>query len=168
MRRVSIRGANLRDLSYVAGRLRAADREELDAQHPGWTPAAVAAAHLAGYGYVVCVDGNPEAAFGAIEQRAALWIIWAFGTEHMWRCAPLMRDFGVTELLPQLLDDGAQRAEARALPRNSGGNRLLEALGATRRCELPGYGVNGETFILWDWTRDTVDVLQNTRAAAAA
>lgn len=168
MKTVTLHGATMRDLSYVASRLRADDREELDAQHPGWTPAVIAAAHLSGYGYIACVDGNPEAAFGAIEQRAGLWIIWSFGTDLMWRCAPRIRHFGATEVLPQLLDDGAQRAEARALLRNRFGNGLLKALGATRRCELPGYGVHGETFVLWDWTRETVDVLQDTRTPEAA
>lgn len=167
-RTVAIKGGTLRDLSYVASRLRADDRAELEAQYPHWSPSALAVAHLTGYRWVAELNGNPEAAFGAAEQRAGLWIVWSWGTDLMWRCAPAIRDFVCDVVFPMVMDDGAQRAEARALAGNKFGNGLLMALGATRRCELPGYGVNGETFVLWDWTRETVDVLQNTRAAKAA
>lgn len=156
-----VRGATLRDLSYVASRVRPEDREELDACFEAWTPAGLAGLHMLGMAYIVDLDSNPEAAFGAHEARKGLWTIWAWGSPKMTRCVPRIKDFGIRVLLPAILDDGGYRAEARALKSNRGGNALLKHLGATRRCELPGYGVHGETFVLWDWTRETADVLLN-------
>lgn len=157
MSRVELSGATRRDLAYIGSRLRPEDHDEIAAQYPGYTAPGLAEAHLHGYAYIASVDGNPEAAFGATEVRRTLWVVWAWGSPAMWRCASRIADFGRKVVLPQVYADGATRAEARTLITNNPGNRMLAALGATRRCELPGYGVQGETFVLWDWTRDTVD-----------
>ena len=84
---VRIVPATLRDLSYIAANLRPEDRAEIDCQCDGWTPALLALTALQGLAYVAELDGNPEAGFGAAEQRSGLWTAWSWGTRRMWRCA---------------------------------------------------------------------------------
>jgi hypothetical protein len=167
---IRIVGGTLRDLSYLASRLRPDDHAEVSCQIPGWTPAGLAHSALQGLAYCVLLDGNPEAAFGAREQRTGLWIIWAWGSHRMWRCVPAIKRFCLEVLMPDVLNAGALRGEARALASHKSAHTLLRHLGATRRCELPRYGTGGETFILWDWTIDDVFFLDSfaTEDAAAA
>jgi len=160
--------ANLRDLSYIAANLRPADKAEIDCQHPGWTPAALALASLNGPAFVVELSGNPEAAFGAVEQRQGLWIVWAWGTRRMGRCVPAIKRFGRGVLLPELIARGACRGEARALATHGSAHTLLRHLGATQRCELPCFGIGGETFLLFDWTRNDVLFDAGTSKTATA
>lgn len=148
-------GGTIRDLSYIAANLRPEDRAEIDCQIADWTPSLVALAALQGFAYVVELDGNPEAAFGATEHREGLWIAWSWGTRRMWRCVPRITEFFFTVLGPDVLARGAWRVEARALADNALAHRFLHRLGATERCPLPSYGRNGEDFILFDWTRET-------------
>lgn len=77
----------------------------------------------------------------------------------MWRCVPLMTRFFFSVLGPHVAAQGAWRVEARPLASNEAALRWLKRLGATERCLLPGYGKNGETFALYDWTRETWNVL---------
>jgi hypothetical protein len=151
----TIQAGTMRDLSYVASRLRQADRAEIDCQLPGWSPLFLAAVHLQGLAWTASWKGNPEMAFGCGEQRQGLWTAWSWGSEECWRCSPSVVDFIKTVSMPSILETDATRVEARALDGNLFAEKFLWYLGATRRCELPGYGVNGETFVLYDWTRET-------------
>jgi hypothetical protein len=166
---VRIIGGNLRDLSYIAANLRPEDHAEIDCQLDDWTPATVALAALQGFAYVCELDGNPEAAFGAGEIRSGLWIAWSWGTKRMRRCVPRITQFFYEVLGPQVAAQGAHRVEARAMAGNDLAVRWLNRLGATERCPLPGYGRNGETFLLFDWTRETwanVSIQQTTGSQA--
>ncbi|RWE54941.1 MAG: hypothetical protein EOS67_22495 [Mesorhizobium sp.] len=168
---VRIIPATLRDLSYIAANLRAEDRAEIDCQLDHWSPALLALTALQGFAYVAEFDGNPEAGFGAAEQRGGLWIAWSWGTRRMKRCVPEITQFFHAVLGPEVAARGAFRVEARALAENELALRWLARLGATQRCRLPGYGRNGETFILFDWTRESwnhVSVSKTARPEAAA
>ena len=77
--------ATLRDLSYIAANLRPQDRAEIDCQLDHWSPALLAFTALQGFAYVAELDGNPEAGFGAAEQRSGLWIAWSWGTRALAR-----------------------------------------------------------------------------------
>jgi hypothetical protein len=168
---VRIIPATLRDLSYVAANLRPEDRAEVDCQLDAWSPELLALAALQGFAYVAELDGNPEAGFGAVEQRGGLWTAWSWGTRRMRRCVPDITRFFHAELGPQVAARGAWRVEARALAANDLALRWLARLGATRRCPLPGYGRNGESFILFDWTRESwnhVLLPKTTRTETAA
>ncbi|MER8708003.1 hypothetical protein NKH49_20940 [Mesorhizobium sp. M1088] len=145
--------ATLRDLSYIAANLRPEDRAEIDCQFDHWSPALLALTALQGFAYVAELDGNPEAGFGAAEQRSGLWIAWSWGTRRMRRCVPGITEFFHAVLGPEVAARGAWRVEARALAANDLALRWLGRLGATQRCRLPGYGRNGEDFLLYDWTR---------------
>jgi hypothetical protein len=150
---VRIIPATLRDLSYIAANLRSEDRAEIDCQFDEWSPALLALSALQGFAYVAELDGNPEAGFGAAEQRGGLWIAWSWGTRRMKRCVPGITNFFHAVLGPQVAARGAWRVEVRALAANELALRWLGRLGAVQRCLLPGYGRNGEDFLLYDWTR---------------
>jgi hypothetical protein len=161
-------GGNVRDLSYIAANLRPDDLAEVDCQFDSWSPAMLAHLSMQGMAYVVRLDGNPEAAFGATEVRSGLWLAWSWGTQRMWRCVPRITSFFFEVLGPDVAAAGAHRVEARALASNAMALRWLRRLKATERCSLPGYGKNGENFILFDWTRDSWNVFLGAETKAAA
>ncbi|MER8486026.1 hypothetical protein [Mesorhizobium sp. M1322] len=120
-----------------------------------------------GFAYVAELDGNPEAGFGAAEQRSGSWIAWSWGTRRMRRCVPGITRFFHEVLARQVAARGAWRVEARALADNDLALRWLGRLGATERCLLPGYGRNGEDFLLYDWTRESWNHVPFSKAAGA-
>ncbi|RWM83207.1 MAG: hypothetical protein EOR84_33950 [Mesorhizobium sp.] len=164
---VRIIPATLRDLSYIAANLRPEDRTEIDCQFDEWSPALLALTALQGFAYVAELNGNPEAGFGAAEQRGGLWIAWSWGTRRMRRCVPGITAFFRAVLGPEVAARGAFRVEARALATNELALRWLGRLGATQRCRLPGYGRNGEDFLLYDWTRESWNHVPLPKAAGA-
>ena len=135
--------------------MRASDRAEVEAQIDEWSAVHVAALSLRDFAYVVELNGNPEAAFGCGKVRQGYWIAWSWGTDRLIKCVPTMVSFITEQLQPAVYDAGALRVEARALASHKQAIRFLERIGGTFRCELPAYGKNGETFILYDWTRET-------------
>lgn len=153
--RVAIVPANLRDLSYVAANMRPADRAEVECQLDEWSPINVAAMSLRDFAYIVDLDGNPEAAFGAGQVRQGYWLAWSWGTARITRCLPAMIRYITEELQPAVYSAGAHRVEARALKSHTQAHAFLKRIGGHLRCELPGYGKNGEDFMLFDWTRDS-------------
>lgn len=162
---VRIVGGTLRDLSYIASNLRPDDYAEIDCQFDRWTPADLAIMSLQGPAYVAELDGNPEAAFGAAEQRSGLWAAWSWGTPRIKRCIPAITKFFWSVLGPEVAAQGAWRVEARPLADNALAERWLSRLGAERRCALPCYGRNGEDFVLFDWTRETWNNVHLSKAA---
>ena len=78
-------GGNLRDLSYIAANLRPEDHAEVDCQFDEWTPEMLALMALQGQAYIVLLDGNPEAAFGAGQVRQGLFVAWSWGTRRRTR-----------------------------------------------------------------------------------
>jgi hypothetical protein len=148
-------GATLRDLTYIASNMRPEDRQEVECQIEQWDTAMIALAAMQGFAYVVELGGNPEAAFGACEQRQGLWVAWSWGTKRMPRCVPAITRFFHAVLGDQVSRSGAWRVEARPIAGNELAVRWLKRLGATERCLLPAYGKNGEDFLLFDWTRES-------------
>lgn len=145
--------------------MRPDDRREVECQLERWDVQAIALAAMQGFAYVVELDGNPEAAFGACEQRQGLWIAWSWGTRRMPRCVPAITRFFHSVLGNQVAEAGAWRVEARPLAGNGLAVRWLKRLGATERCELPSYGKNGENFLLFDWTRESWNDVLLSKAA---
>ncbi len=152
---VRIRGGNLRDLSYIAANLRPEDLAEIDCHAGAWSPELLALSTLKGLSYVAELNGNPEVAFGAHEQRRGLWIAWSWGTPRLKRCIPRVTQFFFAVLGPAVAERGAWRVEARPIADNPVAVAWLRKLGATERCRLPSYGKNGEDFLLFDWTRES-------------
>lgn len=153
-------GATLRDLSYIASRLRPEDKAEVDAQFDDWTPEWLAAVSLREHAYIAELQGNPEAAFGAgIVGHAGLWVAWSWMSPKGWRAVPRITEFVRAVMVPDIYVKGGQRVEARALKTNLSARRWLRKMGATERCELPCYGRHGEAFVLYDWIRSDYHLL---------
>ena len=150
--------ANFRDLSYVASRLRGEDRQEIEAQTGPLHYMELAALHLRDSAFIVTLDGNPEAAFGAARFLGDhLWTAWSWGSKRINRCAPIITRFVRQSMVPDLIKKGAWRVEARALKGHHTARNWLKRMGATERCELPAFGRSGEDFVLYDWTRSSLD-----------
>jgi len=157
---VRIAGGSLRDLTYILGNLRPADRNEIECQMAEWDAPLIALRCMQGFAYVAELNGNPEAAFGAIEQRPGLWEAWSWGTRKMPRCIPEITRFFFAVLGPDVASREAWRVEARPSADNDLASRWLRKLGATERCRLPRFGKNGEDFKLFDWTRESWNVFR--------
>ncbi|WP_398469638.1 hypothetical protein [Tardiphaga sp.] len=150
-----VKAANLRDLSYVAAHMRAADRAEVECQMDEWSATVVAAVSLRDFAFTVDLNGNPEAAFGAGQVRQGYWLAWSWGTHRLMRCLPTMIQFITEQLQPAVYAAGALRVEARALKSHTQACAFLRRIGGHHRCDLPAYGKGGEDFVLFDWTRET-------------
>ena len=115
----------------------------------------IALGALRGFAYVVTLDGQPHAAFGACEEQPGrgLWHIWAWGTERIDRCVPTIKRFSLNTLMMDVLNAGAMRAEARALDANKKAHTLIRHLQGREVAALSNYGKNGEKFLLFEWVR---------------
>ncbi len=147
--------ANLRDLSYICAHMRAVDRAEVECQVDEWNATTIAAMSLRDFAYVVELNGNPEAAFGAGQVRKGYWIAWSWMTMRGVRCVPTMINYITGQLQPDVYAAGALRVEARAMKSHHQAHRFLKRIGGHLRCDLPAYGKGGEDFVLYDWTRQS-------------
>lgn len=150
--------ATLRDLSYVASRLRPEDEREASCQFEQFSPALLATVSLKDHAYCVEVNGNPEAAFGACStSHKGLWVAWSWMSTKGWRAVPKITEFVRDVMIPDIIAQGCWRCEARAMAENTGAHRWLRRMGAYERCELPGWGKNGEDFRLFEWLRIDIE-----------
>jgi hypothetical protein len=103
-------------------------------------------------------DANPVAAFGwCLTHCPTLWTAWAFGTDRMIRVVPEISDFIMTRQLPHIMRTYMpKRLEVRALKEHDLAHRWLTSMGATKECDLPRFGKDGETFTLYSWTDKTI------------
>lgn len=167
-----IQPLTFRDLSYVAANMSAADWMECEAQLPeGATPIEVAAyvwTARSEHAYAALYRGQPVAAFGISQEplRPWAWKAWMFGTDTAPKAVPAITRFAKPLFRDFLLRAGARRLEAISHERHTLAHDWLLSLGAHARCELPGYGRNGETYILLEWTRKS-HVLFDEAAQAA-
>lgn len=152
---VAIGPATIRDVSYLLGNLRPADREELFCQFPDDAPLDAVAATCVrpAEAFVAYLRGAPVMAFGFTPQTLAGNVIsaWAFGTAKATRVIPAITRFVRDELAPFWIEAGVTRMEARSILGHSTAHRWMEATGAVRECDLPLWGKGGETFVLFAW-----------------
>lgn len=156
--------ACVRDISYVGANMRQADQDEILCQLPENTSSQTAA--------LVCFDTSPEdcrfvsydrdgvptGAFGWSPTPArSLWAAWAFGTGGLRRSVPDISKFIMLHQLPYIMKNyKPKRLEVRSLKTHDLSHRWLTSMGARKDCELPRYGGNGETFVLYSWTDKTI------------
>jgi len=151
---ITIVPGTFRDLSFIASRLREDDRREAEAMIGPVHYIDLAAMHLRDVVYVALNDGNPVAAFGANRIIGKhLWAAWSWGSDGIGKAVPAITRFVRNEMIPELISYGAHRVEARALASHTMARKWLKMMGATERCELPMFGIGGETFVLFDWTK---------------
>jgi hypothetical protein len=153
--RISIRPASLRDLSWVAAFMRAADRREVFALSPDDNPLALAARidAMPGEKLAACLDGTPVAAFGAARSGPGVVEVWMFATPDWPRVAPAVTRAILRRLVPALVASGIHRAQCLSIEGHGDAHRWLERMGAVREGVHPGRGRGGETFITYAWRR---------------
>lgn len=170
---IEIVPATMRDVSYIASNMNAADWLECEAQMPeGIGRAEVAALTLQAsqaLAWVAKYKGQPVACFGAAQAplRFWQWSAWMFGTDDSARAVPAITRHIKRVLIPALLEAGANRVEAISHVSHETAHRWLVSLGAVRRAELRGFGRNNETYLLFEWVRDNV-LLQATQTSASS
>lgn len=139
----------------VARNLRERDREELFAT--SWTDTAEEVAERAAAAgamrWVACLDGEPVALIGVTPRWPKVWQAWAFGTDHWPRVVLSLTRHARRFMLPAVFHSGAIRVECYALESHTDARRWLVALGAQAERTLPDWGKQGETFVVYRWTR---------------
>jgi hypothetical protein len=155
---VAIIEATLRDLTFIAANMRRRDREEIMCQLPeGTSTAEVAAYAMQANPHVATLDGQPVAAFGAVGRTVSVLEAWAWGTDRMPRAVPAITRYVARVLMPQWLDAGVRRLEARSIATHTAAHRWMTSTGAALECAMPDYGRDGEGFYLFAWTVSGLD-----------
>lgn len=170
-----IRLGTCRDLCFVAANLRNEDRREIfaTARLESATEAAMLSWLSSGpdWCWTVWLGDQPHAAFGisAVSHfQPHMRTAWAWGSSRFKRCVPTITRFVRSEWPSRLLGDGVTRVEVRSLKGHDLAHKWLSGLRARKECDLPEYGVNGETFELWAFTKkDWLHVLQLQDAEGA-
>jgi len=153
-----IREGTLRDICFVAANMREEDRREgfATAVLSSATEAGVISYHTSpGWCWTAWLDGQPQGAFGIAlgnpVYQPHIRHAWAYGTARFKRVAPAITRFCVENWPKRLIAEGVTRVEIRSIADHDIAHRWLSGLRAHRECEMPKYGVNGETFTLWSW-----------------
>ena len=158
---VDIRPATLRDVTYIAANMREQDWREISCLTNETRLGIGALSYLAApeFTYVAWYRGDPVTAFGISPSAiATCWIGWAYGRSLLPRTIPAITRFFRSTLRQRALDVGIRRVEVRSIIDHDVSHRWLTGMGATREAELPDYGMTGETFVLYSWTRKTTNV----------
>lgn len=156
----------------VAMRMRLWDRREIFATRwdddAGRFAQEICRAFAHGMGFVAGRGCLPIAVFGGAELWPGLWQVIAFATDEFPLIGAAVTRFIRTDVLPRGIARGAHRAECKSLAEHSDAHRWLEALGARREAEHPGFGRNGETFVTYAWRPDDVRKSLRRRLQPAA
>lgn len=151
-----IRAPSLRDVSFVAANMRAADRREIEASVGPFQPEALAmrALRWPGMTYVATIGDQPAIACGVVigPDQPHLGYAWAFGTDRMRRAVPDLSRFMAGEWREALIARGVHRVEVRTIADHDLSHRWLNSLGARFEAELINHGRNREPFHLYAWT----------------
>jgi len=151
-------GPNLETTEYIIQNLRERDKQEIFATRWG-DDLEELVQDIQGYGefqWTAVLDGTPVAIIGACPMWPGVWSVWAFGTEDWPKVVLKLTRHARQAMIPALHEQGAHRAECRALKVHEDACRWLELLGAHKEAELAGFGRQREDFILYVWSRNNV------------
>lgn len=153
-----IRPATLRDVTYVASYMRAADRREIVAILPA-TDTEIGAALWSGSSDAWCAwsDGSPQVAWGFSPGFPGLLSGWAIMTERGVRLMPAVTRFMLRTIRPALLAGETRRIEVRTAIDHDVSHRWLEALGFVREGIARDYGSGGLDYVIYAATRRGVE-----------
>ena len=158
---IEIVPGTLRDITYVACNLRPEDSREVFASarlQSGTEAGAISWATSPGWCWTAWLKGQPVAAFGVglgnPVHQPHIRHAWAYGTDKFKRAAPAITRFCVLEWPARLIGEGVTRVEIRSIADHDLAHRWLSGLRAHRECDMPNYGVGGETFTLWSWRKE--------------
>ena len=151
--------ATYADVVHVARNMRPLDVEEIFPLIWNATPENLAAYTIAagGISRVALWNGEPTAAFGAVEARPTLWTVWMFATWRWPKVASAATKCIRREIGPDLQEAGAIRADCWSMEGHDQAHKWLELLGATREASLKDYGPTRKTFHCYSWTRSQLE-----------
>ena len=146
---IVIKLATPRDMSHIGMNLNAADKAE--AQGLVDLPLElVAAAHTGDWCYTAWYKGEPVCGFGISPMMASCWSAWLFGTKDSRRVIPQVTKF-FNSMIETMEEIGVGRLEARSLEGHTIAQRwLTNNMGFTKACDLPNFGLNGQTYQLYE------------------
>lgn len=151
-------------ISHVIYNLRADDRTEFNAMGFDIVPVRYYVGLLtdAPAGFVAHDDhGEPIAVCTAHSSPTTTRGITFWSTARFAEIAYPLSAYIKGKFIPSVVAQGAMRAEVRSLKGLRDTGEWLRWLGFRDVVELPKYGINGETFILWEMLDD--DVWQPSR-----
>lgn len=139
---ITIRPANLRDMTFVAANMRAADWREIHAVVPA------TATEIGAYLYqaspdlcwIAYRDDDPVCAFGIAKLYAGLGSGWAYMTRKGPSTMRAVTRFALRKVRPQLIRDGFRRIEVRTAIDHDLSHAWLERLGFEREGIAREYG----------------------------
>lgn len=145
-----------RDIELVMFNLRRKSIDELRLQ--GRSPFQIAR-WLASDETIMCwaaytPEGNPAALIGAIPAHKGNYSLFGFGTDEWTRVWRLVTLVGKRDMMQAVRDTGAHRASCLSPAHHTDTHKWLRFLGASHEAEMPGYGINGEDFIMFSWLKD--------------
>jgi hypothetical protein len=153
---VTLRDVTPESILYIAQNLRERDRREVFATM--WTdePEELAQKTLmcGDFQWVVWKDDVPVASIGAYPLWPGVWGLWAFGTDRWNEVVRTLTKHIRRFMLPAILNAGAHRGQCHAMVEHVQARRWMKTLGAEEQAFLPGYGKNGEDFVVCVWDRD--------------
>jgi hypothetical protein len=107
-----------------------------------------------GFKWVIYHEKEPAALIGAMPRHKGVWSLFGMGTDKwtkVWRLVTLVAR---RDMMRAVSDAGAHRAECLSPAEHGDTHRWLRMLGATHEAPMPGYGKNGEDYILFSWLKD--------------
>lgn len=146
---ITVGPATTEALSFIGANLNDDDRREMEALTLMPTEL-VAASHKGEHASVAYHNKLPAAAFGFSVFMGSTWSAWMFGTGKSWRCVPEITEkfHEGCEVAKSL---GCKRLEIRSIEGHLTAQGWMEnSLGFSKACELPNFGLSGETFILFE------------------
>jgi hypothetical protein len=147
------------DVRFVASRMREADLREFCAVNPAYDRWSLAELLVQRYGsrddIIVALndDDTAVAIGGVIETRPNTATLLFFATDDFRSVARGLTRWIRDELFPGLKEAGV-RIECWSLDGHDVAHRWIEHLGLKRRYTDPGFGKDGEPFVLFTWIPD--------------
>lgn len=152
---IEIRPANMRDMTYIASEMRAADWREISAVVTETRSAVgyMLFASSSGLAWTVWLNGEPVCAFGVSRLFIGLGSGWAYGTKRMPRVMSRVTRYALRTVRPMLIREGFRRIEVRTAIDHDLSHRWLEHLGFVREGIAKDYGQDGLDFVTYAATR---------------
>jgi len=152
---------NLTDIRFIVENLRQSDSDEIYCQIDDAGMLIDMALEL---NSTVCrVKDEPVAAISFSPINLSSVAVNLFGTDKITRAIPAITRFIFTDMIPNALDQGIRRFEARTIETHTQAHQWLEACGAVREGTLEQMGMNGERFFMYALTKPILDKLNPKR-----
>ncbi len=147
------------DVSHVVQNLRRIDAQEIYCQMDGdLVPMSL------DLGSWVCrLKGEPVAVFAFSMVNLSTVSVNLYGTDKITRAIPAITRFIFTRMIPDALDLGIRRFEARTIETHEQAHKWLEACGAVREGVLEQMGRNGERFFMYALTKPILENMKKKR-----